>query len=115
MYCEGTNWTVLPNGHSQVQNLVKLSRVSYFFRRDINNAKLDKVSSDWIAEQTIIRFFSPKKTLNKINDNYRSFRKADLPQGFPGDFRQFSRYGKQDGRAGKPTHFYSKVKYHICI
>jgi len=58
-----------------------------------DDAKIDKVPADWISEQTIIR----------------SYRKSDIPEGFPMAFRQYSRYGKPVGRAGRPTHFYSRA------
>jgi len=59
--------------------------------RNLHSVKEDKVPGDWISEQQILR----------------SYRKRDIPDGFPKQFRDLSRYGKQDGRPGKPTYFYS--------
>jgi len=58
-----------------------------------DSKKLTTVPGDWVDEQTIIR----------------SYRKKFLPAGFPSDFRDFGRFGKQQGRGGKATHFYSKA------
>lgn len=58
-----------------------------------DDVKMGKVPADWISEQTITR----------------SYRKSDIPEGFPMDYRQYSRYGKPVGRAGRPTYFYSRA------
>ena len=39
----------------------------------------------------------------------RSYKNMDKPEGFPFEFRKFASYGKQIGRPGRPTYFYSEV------
>ena len=52
-----------------------------------------KIPPGWIPEQRIVR----------------SFKARDKPDGFPLEFRKYSFYGQQTGRAGRPTYFYSEV------
>jgi len=60
--------------------------------REIDSWKLGKIPETWVPEQTVLR----------------SFRKSELPDGFPKEYRQLGRYGKQAGRSGPATYFYSK-------
>ena len=39
----------------------------------------------------------------------RSYKVRDKPEGFPYEYRKYALYGKQIGRAGRPTFFYSEV------
>eukprot|EP00092_Neocalanus_flemingeri_P092722 GFUD01117753.1.p1 GENE.GFUD01117753.1~~GFUD01117753.1.p1 ORF type:complete len:234 (+),score=49.80 GFUD01117753.1:48-704(+) len=68
-----------------------------FFKEDVIKAvheqkNLTKVPKEMIDEQTILR----------------SFKKKDIPAGFPEQFRQYAWYGQQVGRLGRPTYFYAE-------
>ena len=46
----------------------------------------------------------------KTNDyTNRSFRRKDIPVGFPEEFRSLAFHGRQDGSLGPKTYFYSEV------
>ena len=40
---------------------------------------------------------------------FRSFKKKDLPEGFPEEFREHALFGQQEGRLGRPSFFYSQA------
>ena len=80
--------------------------------REIDSWKLDKIPETWVPEQTLLRFYlSIISGLLHHLKYFRSFRKSELPNGFPKEYRHFGRYGKQAGRSGPATYFYSKVLF----
>ena len=80
--------------------------------RNLQSLRQDRVPKDWIPEQQILRFrFWLCCNMNVDIYNFRSFRKSQVPDGFPALFRHLSRYGKMEGRAGKATYFYSKASH----
>ena len=66
------------------------------------------IPQDMISEQTLQRF-----VLYSFEDSFyfysRSFRKADLPDGFPFAFREYAFFGRQKGKMGPPAYYYTKV------
>ena len=79
--------------------------------RNLHSLRQDRVPKDWIPEQQILRFRFWGRCMNVDIYNFRSFRKSQVPDGFPALFRHLSRYGKMEGRAGKATYFYSKASH----